>query len=389
MISIASVAGITACGLLLAALYSDRKQYVGGRKRAAASRRSSHASQRTYIVMATRDVIDWPKYAGYLRDWREVSIHTKPKYVDFILYLDQSSRALWDVRATLKSRTDSTELTDKVKFHEHMARICPEAVAPTFEVTAESTLPLGGVVMVRANWGWKGAANAVAVNTTELQTLRECFSHGAKIHHKHSPREIVPRVIASEYIQDPLLWRGYKFHVRVHIVALFPGNSDWSESSRDADQLEPRVAQHVPLQAAITKTIEIIPAAKPYVNGDYSNADIHDTHDLRNATHGYLHELEDGPRLTQNIVDILRKAVVPMLSLVKTYPEARYSYDIFGADIMFRQDGTPVILEVNFRPGMNEDAPRMFINNEVVDAVFAVAFGPVFGGEYPADIIWL
>jgi len=214
------------------------------------------------------------------------------------------------------------------------------------------------VWMVRANWGWKGRASEVATSTAELQAIRDKFS----VLPADWKKPTSPRVIGSEYIQNPLLWKGYKFHVRVHIIVTVTKEKRY---------------------AVMAPSVEMIPAGKPFVNGEYADQDIHDTHDDRNIMSGFIPgDIENGQMLYDGVVKILKESIPELLPLLELYPEAENSYDVFGVDIMFLSDGTPIILEINSTPGLLPlDDPRKFINDEITNAIFATSFSDLF---YPA-----
>ncbi len=346
---------ILASGTILAA---GPRHFHGG-----AQRKNRHVSEKTYVLDTAPELIDWPRYEPLLRNWRKIEARTRPARVDFVVCLSGGSREMYNTRAVLKARTDSLEITDKVAFHEHMSRINPTAIAKTFEIDENSVVEPGAVYMIRANWGWKGRASGVAADTATMQEMRRKFSVLPSDWRKPTK----PRVIASEYIQRPLLWKGYKFHARVHVVVSIPDGAGR------------------PRRAAMMPTIEMIPAGKPYTDGNYADNDIHDTHDIRNDLSGFIRpgpdsDIEDGAKLYDAIVDTLRANIPPLLPLLKQYPEAENSYDVFGVDIMFRDDKTPVIIEINSTPGLNgADDPRRYINDEIADGIFATAFADVFG----------
>lgn len=307
----------------------------------------------TYIV----DAKYRPKYIDILKDWEEIDKKTKPAYVDFILCPSGGSSLLYNTSAKLKARTDSLEITDKVNLHHHLAQIMPESIAKTVEITPETVLPPGAVWMIRANWGWKGRASAVATTTEELQELYRKFS----VLPPDWKKPTQPRVIGSEYIMDPMLHNGFKFHLRVQLVLT---------ALKDGTRY-----------LVILPGVYTIMAGKPYTTGNFQDLDIHDTHDARSGKWGSLRDdIIDGNEIYNKIVLLLRGALVPLLHLIKTYPEAENSYDVFGADIMIKSDGTPVLIELNSTPGLVDDPdnPLPNFDDEIINAVFATAFSDVF-----------
>jgi hypothetical protein len=271
----------------------------------------------------------------------------------------------------MKSRLQSLEITDKVALHLHMQG--SQDIAESFEVGPDSTIEDGSVWIVRANWGWKGRASAVVTNTEELQAAYTKYS----VLPSNWRKPTKPRVLASKYITDPLLWEGadgnkYKFHVRVNIIV---------------------VVTKARRYAVMLPTVEAIPAGKPYVSASWADADIHDTHDDRNKSlYGLLtrqglqiigHD-KDAPTspLYDDLVAMVRRVIVPLLPMLSLYDEAEASYDVFGIDAMCRRDGTWKLIEINSTPGLvtRQDDPLKYINDEITQGILAAPFGDIYGG---------
>jgi hypothetical protein len=326
------------------------------------SHRGSHRSsqrdpRRTFLYIGEQLPVEVIR--ARLPDWREVSIESRPKYVDAVIAsgMGLSDRRLFNIHAMLKCRLDSKELTDKVKFHTHMAIIAPDLIARTIAVDADTILP-DGVWMIRANWGWGGKAAAVATTTEELRALYTRFV-------ADNPLKVETRVIASEYIVDPMLYNGYKFHLRIYLLIVM-----CADGSRYLSMLRNGL---------------IIPAHQKYIRGDWENAEIHDTHGRDNRGLGrFPRDLPDGEALLGAVTAALKRAIVPLLPRVNLYSEAKNGYEMLGADVMFESDGTLRIIEINDTPGLTwlaahpeGDAAR----EEILDFLFGGAFGRVFGSD--------
>ena len=132
--------------------------------------------------------------------------------------------------------------------------------------------------------------------------------------------------VLQEYIMNPFLYKGRKFHLRYHFICY---NGEF-----------------LPI-----KNVQVITAAKKYKTGDFKNKDIHDTHfkdSLREVyfPHSFKELSKDEIDYVNNqFLDCLNKCV----SLVKfeCWPEARNCYQTFGADFMILDDLSVKLLEVN------------------------------------------
>jgi hypothetical protein len=315
---------------------------------------------RTYLYIG--DQIDKSVIAARLPGWQEVAIETRPKYVDFVIATGKelSDKRLFDIRGTLKCRLDSRQLTDKVNFHHYMEDIAPELIARTIDVDENTELP-SGVWMIRANWGWGGRAAAVATNTDELREICKRFE-------ADNPYRARGKIIASEYIADPMLVDGYKFHLRIYMLCV---------CLADGTQT-----------LTMLRTGLVIPAHEKYQRGDWSNADIHDTHGRDNRGLMLFPRDFGGDEMFDKVVDALKRSVVPLLPKVRLYPESTNAYEMLGADIMFTADGQLKIIEINDTPGLtwlSAHPEGKKVEGEVLDLVFRSAVDPVFGLSSAAE----
>lgn len=314
-----------------------------------------------YTAMIDSDLISEESVKKYLTDWNFISVDEalSRESIDLAFIISMPTHrpdASMRVPARIRYRLSADELTDKVRFHQHMAGFRPKNIARSFEIHGMSRIPSDHPVwIVRANWGWKGSANAIVSSTEEL---REAY--------KKVVRDERSRVLMSEYIMKPLLRDGRKFHARVVVIV---GVISEGGTSR-------KIAVMLPL-------VELILAAKPYsADAPHTDTDIHDTHYGPNAGHAFLDPTE---MLYRNTVDCLKDVFRDFMPLLDKYPESPAAYDAFGVDVIYRQDGTPVIMEVNKLPGLGFN-PDVVHNNiavdEIINGVLTVAVNPAFGTTY-------
>jgi len=150
-------------------------------------------------------------------------------------------------------------------------------------------------------------------------------------------------ITISEYITNPLLLDGKKFHLRIHfLLSIFPNG--------------------VPRCIICNKNNEMILTAKEkYKNEDWKNTDIHLT-----GGHSTLHRYKwpndireaypDNFETIKNNLNACNQFICSLIAAsdVKKYPECYAGYYIFGADVMLDDNFHPYILEINDKPGFGK-----------------------------------
>jgi hypothetical protein len=131
--------------------------------------------------------------------------------------------------------------------------------------------------------------------------------------------------LLQDYIMNPALIQGHKFHLRVLILAI-----------DDRKFIYHQAPYYV--------------AKNPFKEDEFQNKDIHDTHWNPNFSLFYPDVLPDG--WTKKVsLSFLKKVFAD----VKLKPEwnSKNSYYLFGADIMFDKKN-PVLLEINEKIGLKD-----------------------------------
>lgn len=136
--------------------------------------------------------------------------------------------------------------------------------------------------------------------------------------------------IVSEYIDNPLLFRGKKFHVRVYM--LVTSANTYSVFGRS----------------------HILTAQLPYKKGDYKSV-YTDTH---GATTEKDWEMEKdfeaviATELRAKIETVCDEIWSVIGGQIECYPESKYGYEVIAPDIMFDSELNPWLLEVNRKVGL-------------------------------------
>jgi hypothetical protein len=152
--------------------------------------------------------------------------------------------------------------------------------------------------------------------------------------HKESVSKPTAWVI-QDYIKHPSLFKGFKFHIRVHIIPI-------------------RRSYDGPIEIYVTTINRMILASKPYKPSDWLNEDIHDTHLRRNPRNPFFPidfpdgwSKEDVDQAQTKIINILKKIFTDYHDLSPAWG-AKGGFDLFGADVLFDSETkNPYILEIN------------------------------------------
>ncbi len=173
---------------------------------------------------------------------------------------------------------------------------------------------------------------------------------------KHS-LEIARRRVAkyknamiSEYLVNPYLFEGKKFHIRAYYMVL--------------------VAEENHIKMVQTKLFpfgKILTAKDKYINGNWENTDVHDTHFESTGRDIYfpddLPTIEERHIFTREIFPEMGRClrfISEIISpVIEKYNTCQYGYEIFGCDFMVIHKGNPSnpsrvqvkLLEINDKVG--------------------------------------
>ena len=145
-------------------------------------------------------------------------------------------------------------------------------------------------------------------------------------------------VSLTEYITNPLLIRGRKFHCRAYLMFTLFNNK---------------------FRAYLLKQSQVLTAKDKYKNADWVNKDIHDTH----FKSSYRSDLifpddlygETTPMITDKDIDIIynnsrmlcKEVSKIVVSNVYHFSNAKNTWQIFGIDLLIKDDLNVFIIEIN------------------------------------------
>jgi len=144
--------------------------------------------------------------------------------------------------------------------------------------------------------------------------------------------------LLQKYVKTPGLLNGYKFHLRVFVLV------------------------KTPLEVYVGNLCYYVTAKEKYQQGDWLNADIHDTHyhstdqSMFPTTLPDGWEPSDGKRGFAKIVTIVRELFKHPIKLRPSWG-AQNGFEVFGMDILFDKK-KPYLLEFNNKMGYKGDTAQ-------------------------------
>ncbi len=188
-------------------------------------------------------------------------------------------------------------------------------------------------------------------------------------------KEYIPKysngISLTEYVQNPMLYKGKKMHLRCYFMITLIDNV---------------------FNSYLLDGGGIYTANLPYKNSDFTNKGIHDTHfsssggayffpeGLYNNTQPKISNYNDFMKVYNNLCDCLIYVSKIAVSSIQQYQNAQNTYEIYGIDVMVRDDFTVFIIEINARyvgyAGFSDYKP---INDKYFDWIDKVVLQPCIG----------
>jgi hypothetical protein len=161
--------------------------------------------------------------------------------------------------------------------------------------------------------------------------------------------------VLAEYINNPLLFNGKKFHMRAYYMVYHD------------DKLGK-------MRGFIFKQLPIAVAKLPFVLSDFGNKDIHDTH--FNGVYDTFFPTDTTTLFTAQQVEMIWEKLCIMfyhvlqISDAKCYQENKKCYHVYGADIMITTDLELKLLEINSYIGLCSEPYCQQFNKYFLESQF-------------------
>ena len=169
--------------------------------------------------------------------------------------------------------------------------------------------------------------------------------------------------VLQEYIDNPMLTDGKKFHVRGYLLV-----------HQDKKYL--------------LKKGEMFIAKKKYKLEEYQDKDIHDTHHSTNPN--YVKYYPEDLRVNKKIEQDIENQMIDLFRLVGSidkffncYSESKDCYQVFGFDVMITNDYQVKIIEINENPRL--PSLKVSFGREILENEIKLMVDPVFPPKNKVD----
>jgi hypothetical protein len=263
--------------------------------------------------------------------------------VDVLFMYDTSGKVVsnyYSVQCKIKNALDGVMIVgDKCHLHYLITNSnIPELIShipKTLDLDDVHKLEKNQILILRPCAGWANSGRGIVRVTTNerLQAEKRNYQLAKK-------RDKRLHIIASEYITKPLLFDGYKCHFRMFMLVV----------------IHPKPKKY------FFKIGKIRTASKKYINENFDDIEIHDTH-MHSTKHDYFFPKDcdklnmpgDLDKNVQHILDQMKFISDHIYNFVKPhlkpFPESQTGYNVFGLDFMIDTSLNVFLIECNERPG--------------------------------------
>lgn len=308
-------------------------------------------SNKTYLIQDNQGLIhDGLRELLNKDGWHELTkeqvLSSPNKFVDFFWFGQSNEegtrfdKSLYDVKSTLKTLlwrekshlTGKDVITNKGQLYFNMRKqfpeICEKHMAKSRYLTEVKEVKEGEILIVRP--AGHGAVQGIGVNVVTNNEELEKVRHETEKRFKTS--------IVSNYITNPYLWEGRKFHIRAYILVnsgkpFGPEGFSWSFWRRG----------------------KLFTADLPYEKDKWTNKRIHDTHGKTTPRDIYFPEDIFNEEQTEEVIKQMRLILNAAANIVKPhtkpYEESTYGCEIFGIDFMVTDTLIVKLIEINAEAG--------------------------------------
>lgn len=288
---------------------------------------------------------DIDKYFQERGNWKIYDPETDKEltflYVDGpFIYEDKSHYTL---NPKIKNLVDTNKynIADKNKLYENMQKYypdeCKKFMMEQHFITKKNYTKITPKIFGTNIWILKPIKSHSGIGI-KIMTNYTQYDNYIKNYNKQNKIQKTGWVLAK-YIQNPLLFRKRKFHLRVYFLYNPPNNG------------------------YILKFGKFFPAKQEFKTTDYSNTDIHDTHYTEYGFFIFPNEFEE--EFGKDKWDIVFKQIlelgnilVKLMENVNCYAESKYCYEIFGCDIMILNNYKIKVIEINDKVGYGCNEPK-------------------------------
>ena len=219
-------------------------------------------------------------------------------------------------------------------------------------------LPYDGVFIVKPVLGYQGKCIKIITNNDEFTQYKKYIksiidnTHLISLDDKINYKFLSGPLVLNEYLINPLLYKGKKFHLRVYLMFyLYPYLNESGYS--------------------VFKLSKILTAKLKYKNDDYQNKDIHDTH-IGSTDKDIYFPIDFN--ISENKINKIKHEINKICGILyniykntlKVDIKTQNSFEIFGVDIMILDDLSVKLIEMNNRIGYHIINPKSTSANKFI-----------------------
>lgn len=326
-------------------------------------------SRKLYFLLSTADDIDFRKAAAdqlIKSGWSPVANPAKfsrdvadVNSID-LAYGIKGTKLLYQTHAKIKNFIGKVKrcIADKYILAMNIAKISPrdnyiiDHFSPTVDLQEFKAADLspGQIKIVKPSGTsfHSGKGIIIVTNQEDLAAAKKEYPPGRinNIKTADNNMEVINATI-SDYISKPMTFDGLKMHLRMYML----------------------VTTHPKPKYSLFHEGKVLTAASPYKAADWSNTNIHDTHE-RSTKEFYTFQ-KDYERFKPSITSKEKEDIFGQMnsicgvlylilaSAMKDDPEnvvydkdeCRYAFEVFGVDFMIDESGRVYLIEVNDKVG--------------------------------------
>ncbi len=253
-------------------------------------------------------------------------------------------------------------------FKKHFPKTYLNYMQESFLLTNDTKFNIGDLIITRP-------VNFINTN------IRTSTGKDVYIYHDNATLKIAKNnlhkydyIIASKYINNPLLFKGKKFHFRVYLIVTIINNV---------------------FSSYFFRTFKIITSKNNYEMNNYQNAEIHDTHYKYNDN-DYLFPdsfIEENLNIKVND-EIINKIIIDIKNIcakmsyiyykdAKLMNNSKNGSHMFGCDFMIDSNLNIKLLECNRYLDLYCINKQILLENNIFDWINEIILKPLFLNENP------
>lgn len=325
--------------------------------------------------------------------WRRIDINLVNNiHMDYIVdlhfYSNDISRydtAINKMPAKVKSHLLNLALANKVELHKSiianpkLVKYIPESIIIIHQKKDPNNKNIDIIPTPTEPWIWRpeyaslGWGIEIVTSKSELNSVIDKYEYLNKKY----------RFVLSRYITNPKLIKNinngllYKFHVRLHLVI----SIDKYDTTR----------------FFLVNTGEMFVSSTPYINKDYNNTKIHDTHFDKFENSFFPDDFPGTEPEKDKLIKDVRTMFKNIFNTddtthkIKKANKCESGFHIFGIDIMITDENKPMFIEINKHPGFPNYTDLQYPNSvtrlskEFYSGLWDMVINPLVTGAHMVE----